>query len=75
MGCPIQNVAVKDKGAGLINRPEVAAEIIRAAKAGDLPVGVKTCLGYMELDEWRDWLTHVFKQDITNISILNAILS
>ncbi len=69
MGCPVQNVAAKGKGAGLINRPEVAAEIIQAAKAGGLPVSVKTRLGYVELDEWRDWLTHVFKQDIANLSI------
>ena len=69
MGCPVQNVAAKGKGAGLIRRPEMAAEIIQAAKAGGLPVSVKTRLGYVELDEWRDWLSHIFKQDIANLSI------
>ncbi len=69
MGCPVQNVAAKGRGAGLIQRPEVAAEIIQAAKAGGLPVSVKTRLGYVNLDEWRDWLTQVFKQDIANLSI------
>ncbi|CAM4316694.1 tRNA dihydrouridine synthase [Jeotgalicoccus halotolerans] len=69
MGCPVPNVAAKGKGAGLIQRPETAAEIIQAAKAGGLPVSVKTRLGYTEIDEWRDWLTHVFKQDIANLSI------
>ena len=34
MGCPVPNVASKGKGSGLILRPEVAAEIIQAAKAG-----------------------------------------
>lgn len=69
MGCPVHNVAAKGKGSGLIRRPEVAAEIIEAAKAGGLPVSVKTRLGYVALDEWRDWLTHLLKQDIVNLSI------
>jgi len=69
MGCPVANVASKGKGSGLILRPETAAEIIQAAKAGGLPVSVKTRLGYYEIDEWRDWLRHVFEQDIANLSI------
>lgn len=69
MGCPVPNVAGNGQGAGLIRRPEVAAEIIQAAKAGGLPVSVKTRLGYSRIDEWRDWLTHVLKQDIANLSI------
>lgn len=69
MGCPVANVATKGKGSGLILRPETAAEIIQASKAGGLPVSVKTRLGYSEIDEWREWLKHVFKQDIVNLSI------
>jgi tRNA-dihydrouridine synthase len=69
MGCPVDNVAKKGKGSGLILRPETAAEIIQAAKAGGLPVSVKTRLGYYEIDEWKDWLKHVFEQDIANLSI------
>lgn len=69
MGCPVANVATKGKGSGLILRPETAAEIIQASKAGGLPVSVKTRLGYSEIDEWREWLKHVFQQDIANLSI------
>lgn len=69
MGCPVANVASKGKGSGLILRPETAAEIIQAAKSGGLPVSVKTRLGYYDIDEWRDWLKHVFEQDIANLSI------
>ncbi|MFJ7639957.1 tRNA dihydrouridine synthase [Peribacillus sp. NPDC097225] len=69
MGCPVPNVAGNGKGSGLICRPEVAAELIQAAKAGGLPVSVKTRLGYTEVDEWRDWLTHILQQDIANLSI------
>ncbi|MBW0762228.1 tRNA dihydrouridine synthase [Mammaliicoccus lentus] len=69
MGCPVANVAKKGKGSGLILRPETAAEIIQASKAGGLPVSVKTRLGYYEIDEWKEWLKHVFEQDIANLSI------
>ncbi len=69
MGCPVANVAKKGKGSGLILRPERAAEIIQAAKAGGLPVSVKTRLGYYNIEEWKEWLRHVFKQDIANLSI------
>ena len=69
MGCPVPNVADRGKGSGLILRPEVAAELIQAAKTGGLPVSVKTRLGFTELSEMEEWLTHVFKQGIANLSI------
>ncbi|MGO3732544.1 MAG: tRNA dihydrouridine synthase [Vagococcus sp.] len=69
MGCPVPNVAERGKGSGLIGRPERAAELIEAAKAGGLPVSVKTRLGFTDLSEMDNWLTHLFKQDIANLSI------
>lgn len=69
MGCPVPNVADRGKGSGLILRPEVAAELIQAAKAGGLPVSVKTRLGFKELSEMEAWITHLLKQDIANLSI------
>src|SRR5690625_3579813 len=69
MGCPAHNVAPQGKGCGLIRRPEVAADIIAAAKAGGLPVSVKTRLGYLQVDECRSWLRHLFNQNIANLSI------
>lgn len=69
MGCPVPNVAQNGKGSGLIRRPEVAAELVHAAKAGELPVSVKTRLGYTDVEEWQGWLTHILKQDIANLSI------
>ncbi|RSD29566.1 tRNA dihydrouridine synthase [Mesobacillus subterraneus] len=69
MGCPVPNVTQNGKGSGLIRRPDVAAELIQAAKAGGLPVSVKTRLGFSEIDEWQDWLRHVLEQDIANLSI------
>ncbi|MCL1631927.1 tRNA-dihydrouridine synthase [Sporolactobacillus sp. CPB3-1] len=69
MGCPVPNVTAHGMGSGLILRPEVAADLIQAAKAGGLPVSVKTRLGYTDVGEWHDWLTHVLKQDIANLTI------
>ncbi|KIZ53409.1 tRNA-dihydrouridine synthase [Bacillus safensis] len=69
MGCPVPNVTQNGKGSGLILRPDVAAELIQAAKAGGLPVSVKTRLGFTEVDEWRGWLRHILEQDIVNLSI------
>jgi len=69
MGCPVPNVATRGKGSGLILRPDVSAQLIEAAKAGGLPVSVKTRLGYKDINEWEAWLTHILKQDIANLSI------
>lgn len=69
MGCPVPNVAGRGKGSGLILRPEVAAELIAAAKAGGLPVSVKTRIGYTDMAEMEAWITHLLKQDIANLSI------
>lgn len=69
MGCPVPNVAKRGKGSGLILRPDTAAELIEAAKAGGLPVSVKTRIGFTEVSEWKEWLTHILKQDIANLSI------
>lgn len=69
MGCPVPNVADRGKGSGLILRPDVAAELIEAAKAGGLPVSVKTRLGFTDTAEMKDWISHLLKQDIANLSV------
>lgn len=69
MGCPVTNVAKKACGSGLIREPELAAKLIASAKEGGLPVSVKTRLGFTHVDEWRDWLTHILKQDVVNLTI------
>lgn len=69
MGCPVPNVAERGKGSGLILRPEVAAKLIEAAKAGGLPVSVKTRLGFTDTAEVEEWISHLLKQDIANLSV------
>lgn len=68
MGCPAKS-AIKSGGSALIRNPELAAQAIAAAKLAGLPVSVKTRLGYTYIDEWRDWLTHLLRQDIVNLTI------
>ncbi|MDB5180243.1 MAG: dihydrouridine synthase DuS [Candidatus Saccharibacteria bacterium] len=69
MGCPDKSVVHGGAGSGLIRTPELAAEIIAATKEAGLPVSVKTRLGDVRPDEWREWLTHILKQDIVNLTI------
>lgn len=69
MGCPVPNVAERGKGSGLILRPDVAAELIAAAKAGGLPVSVKTRLGFTDTAEMESWISHLLRQDIANLSV------
>lgn len=69
MGCPDKAVVKGGSGSALIKQPELAAELIAAAKEGGLPVSVKTRLGYSNTDEWKEWLTHLLKQDIVNLTV------
>jgi tRNA-dihydrouridine synthase len=69
MGCPDKSVVRGGSGSGLIRTPELASELIAAAKTGGLPVSVKTRIGDRKVEEWRDWLTHILKQDIVNLTI------
>ncbi|HCR52679.1 TPA: dihydrouridine synthase, partial [Candidatus Kaiserbacteria bacterium] len=55
MGCPDRSIEKQGAGAAMIQNPELAATIIRAAQeASPLPVSVKTRIGYNKesLDEW-----------------------
>lgn len=69
MGCPDKSVVKGGAGSGLIRNPELAAEIIAATKEAGLPVSVKTRLGDVRVDEWKEWLTHILKQDVMNLTI------
>ena len=62
---------IKNGGcSALINTPELAAEIIAATKegAGDLPVSVKTRLGWSK-PEIREWLGFLMQQDIAALTV------
>jgi tRNA-dihydrouridine synthase len=61
MGCPDRSIEKQGAGASMIKTPELAKEIIQAAKEGsNLPVSVKTRIGYNKI-EWKEWLTHILE--------------
>lgn len=57
MGCPDRSIEKQGCGSAMIKDPQKAKAIIEAAKkgAGDLPVSVKTRLGYNQ-DQLEEWL-------------------
>ncbi|MBL4644473.1 MAG: tRNA-dihydrouridine synthase [Candidatus Pacebacteria bacterium] len=69
MGCPDKSVEKQGAGAALIKNYKLAQELILAAKdgAGDLPVSVKTRVGYdsNQLSEWLPALLEVAPAAIT----------
>lgn len=69
MGCPAKTAVKNSGGSAMIRQPELAAEMIAAAKTAGLPVSVKTRLGYSTVDEWEGWLTHLLKQDLAALTI------
>ncbi len=69
MGCPDKSVVKGRAGSALIKTPELAAQLVAAAKTAGLSVSVKTRLGYSSTSEWRDWLTHILRQDVANLTI------
>ncbi|MCA9309146.1 tRNA-dihydrouridine synthase [Candidatus Saccharibacteria bacterium] len=69
MGCPVKTAVKNSGGSAMIRQPDLAAEMIAAAKTAGLPVSVKTRLGYSTVGEWRGWLGHLLKQDIAALTI------
>lgn len=63
MGCPDKSVVDQGAGAALIRNPKRAREIIKATKegAGDLPVSVKTRIGFGE-NEIETWLPELIAE-------------
>ena len=64
MGCPDRSVEKQGAGAALMKNPKLARKLIRAAKegAGDLPVSVKTRIGY-KVNEIETWLPELLAEE------------
>jgi nifR3 family TIM-barrel protein len=71
MGCPQDKEIGLGSCAALIRNPKLAGEIISATKkgAGELPVSVKTRLGYTKADEMAGWVTFLLQQNIAALSL------
>jgi nifR3 family TIM-barrel protein len=81
MGCPVKEVVDNGCGAALINTPELARELIQAARRGfggqtstwrsdlrDVPISVKTRIGYNE-DTLETWLPELLAENLSAITI------
>lgn len=70
MGCPVQKIAKQGAGSAMILEPENARAVIRAAKAGagDIPVSVKTRLGYHE-EEIETWIPAVLAEQPAALTV------
>lgn len=62
-GCPDKNVNKTGGGAAMIKTPELAKECFRnAKKATNLPVSIKTRLGWSKVEEYKDWLSTLLNE-------------
>lgn len=70
MGCPDRSIEKQGCGAAMIQTPDVAVRIIRAAKrgAGDLPVSVKTRVGYLK-DEIDTWIPTLLAENVAALTV------
>jgi tRNA-dihydrouridine synthase len=74
MGCAVRNVINTGGGSALIKEPELAIEIIKAVKseAGDIPVSVKTRLGYSMVDT-ENWIGLLLNQGLDMLTVHGRI--
>lgn len=70
MGCPDKSIEKQGAGAAHIKNPKLAQEIILAAKAGagNLPVSVKTRIGYNK-NEIETWLPMILETNPAVVTI------
>lgn len=70
MGCPVKNVTRIGGGASLIKDPQRAKKIIEETKkgAGDLPVTVKTRIGYNQIIV-KEWMEHLLETEPAAITL------
>ncbi len=70
MGCPDRSIEKSLCGSGMIKHPDLAKAVICAAKrgAGDLPVSVKTRIGYAS-NEISTWIPSLLEEGIAALTI------
>ena len=62
-GCPDKHVNKAGGGAAMIKTPELAIECFKNAKEStNLPVSIKTRLGWASPDEYKTWLPIILKE-------------
>ena len=74
IGCSVRTVLNSGHCSALIREPELVGEIIKAVKseAGDIPVSVKTRLGYDSVIT-EEWIGFLLEQDLDLITVHGRI--
>ncbi len=69
-GCPDKNVNRNGGGAAMIKTPELAVECFRnAKKSTNLPVSIKTRLGWSKPEEYHDWLSILLAENPAALTV------
>lgn len=70
MGCPDRHVNAAGGGAAMIRTPDIAVACLRHARAAsNLPISVKTRLGYTYPDEYQEWLPTLLREHPAAITV------
>ncbi len=70
MGCPDKHVNKTGGGAAMIKTPTLALECLASARAAtDLPVSIKTRLGFTAVEEYKTWLSFLLKQQLPALTV------
>lgn len=70
MGCPDRHVNKAGGGAAMIRTPDLAVECINIARKNtNLPVSVKTRLGFTYTDEYKTWLPTLLNQHLAALTV------
>lgn len=70
MGCPDKNIMKQGSCAALYKNPELAVNLVKAAKAGapTLPVSVKIRIGDIKID-WQAWIKKLLEAEPAAITV------
>ncbi|MGA1047832.1 MAG: tRNA dihydrouridine synthase [Minisyncoccia bacterium] len=70
MGCPVKKVIKQGACSALIKNPTLASDIIQAAKegAGDIPVSVKTRIGFSEI-QTEEWIGFLLQHQLDALTV------
>lgn len=68
-GCPDIAVIKNHSGSDLIRHFDTTKEIIEGARQADLPVSVKTRIGYSEIEEFETWIPFLLKQQVPVLTV------
>ncbi len=69
MGCPDMAVIKNHSGSDLIRHFDRAKEVIEGARQADLPVSVKTRLGFDDVSEYETWIPFLLKQQVPVLTV------